>query len=450
MMAIKINASRKTTIILLAVLFLIVGGSGSYLLWRVNQEDTVAPIDSDASDNMYCNCCPTPDKSNTEQDCYAEKCIREKIVCKNTTECVKWDYGICIRNKCNNNGKPCDSDNYCRICKEYKQVCNMECIATGPGDLKPGMIPCKCTAPLSTCKGVNKCATECSEGSQCPACKWPFVGFCENGACKCLKYDEDGSYLPGHRCDDTSPCVQCPAGYERTSVTGNCKAGEKEVTGSCLCLPCENKYTATVCCKPIATNTCGDGVKAGSEQCDPPNSKCTTTSGKESICSTTCTCPEPSQPVPTCGNGKLDEGEDCDPGEPGVACSNGLTCSSSCKCPSSPEPVLTCGDGKIDTGEECDPGEPGVACSDGQTCASDCKCPAPLLPPDIPEPGIPVPPSEIPETGLFDESENIVTLGAIILFLGLGWTWLNRTYEIVNGKLVQRNKEKFERRVVKN
>ena len=39
---------RKTIIIILLVLLLLVGGAGGYLLWRVNQQDTVAPTDSDA------------------------------------------------------------------------------------------------------------------------------------------------------------------------------------------------------------------------------------------------------------------------------------------------------------------------------------------------------------------------------------------------------------------
>lgn len=39
---------RKTMIIVLLVFFVLLGGGGGYLLWRVNQEDTVAPTDSDA------------------------------------------------------------------------------------------------------------------------------------------------------------------------------------------------------------------------------------------------------------------------------------------------------------------------------------------------------------------------------------------------------------------
>lgn len=64
----------------------------------------------------------------------------------------------------------------------------------------------------------------------------------------------------------------------------------------------------------------------------------------------------------------------------------------------------------------------------------------------------PQPPKEggtVPDTGLFDESENIVVIGGILLFLGLGWTWLTKTYQIVNGKLVERSRERFEQRVVK-
>lgn len=40
--------NNRKTVIVLILLFLLVGGAGGYLLWRVNQEKTVAPTDSDA------------------------------------------------------------------------------------------------------------------------------------------------------------------------------------------------------------------------------------------------------------------------------------------------------------------------------------------------------------------------------------------------------------------
>jgi hypothetical protein len=46
---------------------------------------------------------------------------------------------------------------------------------------------------------------------------------------------------------------------------------------------------------------------------------------------------------------------------------------------------------------------------------------------EITEPEIPVPPEEdLPETGIFDETESSLVLGAILLFLGFTWTWIGQ------------------------
>ena len=89
--------------------------------------------------------------------------------------------------------------------------------------------------------------------------------------------------------------------------------------------------------------------------------------------------------------------------------------------------------------------EDGTDLTDDASITADC-----VVKDSDPEPY--VPPTEtatVPDTGLFDESENIVVIGGILLFLGLGWTWLTKTYQIVNGKLVERSRERFEQRVVK-
>lgn len=99
----------------------------------------------------------------------------------------------------------------------------------------------------------------------------------------------------------------------------------------------------------------------------------------------------------------------------------------------------SCGDGNLDAslGEQCDP--PGSTCTnaygESSVCTDTCTCPG-------------EPPS-IPETGIFDDSRKVVAMGAVLLFTGIGWTWLSSTYKLVNGKLVQRRKENFEQRVVK-
>lgn len=608
---IKFNASKKTTIILLVVLFFVIGGSGGYLLWRVNQSKTVAPTDSSAGGNMNCNCCPEPDPTNTLPDCYERECKRNKLVCKDTDVCKRWDEGICIRNRCNNNGRPCDSDNYCKICTEYEQDCKWECQEYGRGRLKPGMVECICTARLSKCKDVRKCETKCSKGAQCPPCVWPLVAFCRNGDCECSHFSADDNIYPPlsdeHRCDDTEPRLTCPPGYGEPYVSNNCQPGEKKVSGVGECEPCKNKYTATICCKAQAADPkCGDGeVNRVGEECDPQGSVCTK-GGKEGVCDDKCKCLVKEDPPriekcdgigkgtaisfipstvkkdgtlnyeytmrdskgldvksvsvllnhssldveknvsPSSGthteatvSGKLDTStvgkhhvliawkrpgetsfsEACqirgnftveDVGTPKWDIAK--TASEECIVDSDGESIAKLTytitiknngnvtgtittvtdklDSKVVDGSVTDISDGGTYSSSdrsikwgqfdipaGQTKTltysftvrkdafgvydnvvivkpsdgADYVANASITADCVEEPyQPPVEGGKVPDTGLFDESENLVIMGGILLFLGLGWTWLNRTYQIVNGKLVQRSKERFEQRVVKN
>ena len=46
---------------------------------------------------------------------------------------------------------------------------------------------------------------------------------------------------------------------------------------------------------------------------------------------------------------------------------------------------------------------------------------------EITEPEPPLPPEEdLPETGIFDETESSLTVGAVLLFLGFTWTWIGQ------------------------
>jgi len=72
-----------------------------------------------------------------------------------------------------------------------------------------------------------------------------------------------------------------------------------------------------------------------------------------------------------CGNGFIDEMEECDPKAKPVGCEPGKRCDN-CKCLTMINP-MDCGNGMIDAGEEC--GEPELSCDEGFKCR-DCRCKA--------------------------------------------------------------------------
>ena len=54
-----------------------------------------------------------------------------------------------------------------------------------------------------------------------------------------------------------------------------------------------------------------------------------------------------------------------------------------------------------------------------------------------------------PDTGLFDDSKNIVILGAALLFAGLGWSWITDSFGTMKQKISYESKARFEKRVSK-
>src|SRR5207247_1457748 len=112
--------------------------------------------------------------------------------------------------------------------------------------------------------------------------------------------------------------------------------------------------------------SCGDGVVAGAEQCDPPGSTCDA-AGR--LCAGDCTCPAPS-----CGDSIVAAAEQWDP--PGSTCdAAGRLCAGDCTCP-----APSCGDSIVDRpGEQCDPPTPRGThspdcASSFEFCSPDCEC----------------------------------------------------------------------------
>jgi cysteine-rich repeat protein len=116
----------------------------------------------------------------------------------------------------------------------------------------------------------------------------------------------------------------------------------------------ENTVLGEECVPDEEEPSCGDGNVDEGEQCDDGNdvdddtcaNDCTTNGGEE----------------PSCGDGNVDEGEQCDDGND----VDDDTCANDCTTNGGEEP--SCGDGNVDEGEQCDDGND----VDDDTCANDC------------------------------------------------------------------------------
>lgn len=100
---------------------------------------------------------------------------------------------------------------------------------------------------------------------------------------------------------------------------------------------------------------CGNGILEEGEECDDGN----TVDGDG--CSSACM--EEEELTPVCGNGAIEQGEECDDGNT----VDGDGCSSECKIEQEIGPI--CGNGTLEQGEECDDGNT----IDGDGCSAVCE-----------------------------------------------------------------------------
>ena len=270
---IRFNSSKKTTIVLLFILFLIVGGSGVYLLWRTNQEKTVAPTESEAapscspSSDDYCGPVNCSDIGASYGVAYGCGYCYDPPSCEG---CEGYSCGrYCFNLYCGE--EACD-----QIVEDETPVC-------GNNELEEGE---QCDPPNSACTTSDGHAGKCSTTCTCTAD--PYCG--------------DGIKNGNEQCDGKGTACTTPDGH-----AGKCSS-------TCTC---------------TADPYCGDGIKNGNEQCDGEGTACTTTEGIAGVCSKSCTCTA----NPYCGDGKLDSGEKCEQGNPaGVYCTWDKCNQSACTC----------------------------------------------------------------------------------------------------------------------
>lgn len=262
-MAIRLKLTKKWKIIIIIILVLILGGSGGYLLWRTNQEETVAPTDSEAGSegNGICHyCCgEKPTSCDGIYDNQANNvngwqcttagvmyCARSKSpYCKDSVSTVKCGDGASVPVPTDNRNVEDWNDDGKRDAYDYCPDCNH----AAPGGNEP-------------------IGAECNVGSQCNnTCYWPEVSYCKSdGTCICKSGSSNG-------CTTTTPCEPvCPSGYEK--CTSNCGTDTTTATCTDKCAGCNNKYTNKITCKKVITNTCDSGEwltkPTGSyKYCDP-------------------------------------------------------------------------------------------------------------------------------------------------------------------------------------
>ncbi|HEX2882073.1 MAG TPA: DUF4215 domain-containing protein, partial [Polyangiaceae bacterium] len=186
----------------------------------------------------------------------------------------------------------------------------------------------------------------CSSNVQCPgsACTARSSDGC-SATCQLETVCGNGLLEGVEQCDNGGRCSGGTAPPNTACTTLN----PAPCTGGGTCLAVNNDGCSTTC----QVETCGDGTKQTSEQCDDGN----TVSGDG--CSKTCF----SETV--CGNGTLETGEQCDPAPGNTTSGDG--CSSTCR-------IEVCGDSVTQTGdplrvEQCDDGNT----TGGDGCSATCQ-----------------------------------------------------------------------------
>ena len=194
-----IRLSKKTSIISIILLCLVLGGSGGYLLWRTNQDDTVGPTDSDAG------CIPV-----------------------GTDECIQY-LGNCdearVLKGCGD-GLPEPEEGY-SWCQHYELECTSVCgdkvcdgdetVTNCPKDCaKCGDNICSSTETVSSCpKDCAKCGDNiCSSTETVTNCP-KDCAKCGDNICSSTETlascPEDCGKCGDDQCTDTETASTCPA-----------------------------------------------------------------------------------------------------------------------------------------------------------------------------------------------------------------------------------------------
>ena len=302
-------------------------------------------------------------------------------------------------------GEACDDGN-----QSNTDACRTNCMAATCGD---GFIQ----VGVETCDDGNTVNTDACPAS-CMAARCGD-GFVQTGVEAC----DDGNVLNTDACPSTCTVARCGDGFVQAGVDtcddGNLINGDG-CENSCRLTngqPCTmGMQCDSLVCDPVMmvcepANTCGNGVREGTEVCDDGNTtngdgceaSCLLTNGEMCTMDNQCdsgncdntTNPGICEPVVGCGNNIVNAGEGCDDGNTanGDGCNaqcnieNGFPCNqtppgdvddASCQSgvcdttggqPGTCEPANVCGNSVREGTEICDDGN----VTNGDGCESTCK-----------------------------------------------------------------------------
>ncbi len=460
---VKMGLSKKSTVIILILIFLLVGGGGGYLLWRVNQKETVAPTDSDAGSwifspvydvNYYllngsekkCGACTSNPEKPTGQGCAATGLYRY--------ECGRYCFHDgCGKEACDNIG------NLPKFTLKYSADENGKVDNPGPHTVEKGKSGPAVTATPNnatthefdkwsdgktdnprtdtnvqgniTVNAIFKAKSVPVENFTLQYTVQPAgSGTIQGKATQTVKKGgdgekvtavpnsgykfvgwggEDGSKTPERQDKNVQKDITAIAMFQKEGVPvekvnliyqagpgGKIEGPDKQTinkgtSGTKVTAKANEGYkfdkwteSPTGKTQAIVSTMIPDNGLQSSRVDTAVQANVTITASFKTAC----------------GDGKCDSWEnmqncpaDCEGCGDGV-CADGetpQTCPQDCP--------AVCGDGLCTEGES------------SESCSVDC--------------GAPVTGDSVPETGLFDETENILIMGGILLALGMGWTWIS-------------------------
>ncbi len=287
-MALRLN---KTSKILFALGIVILSGALGYLIWRVNEKETVAPGESKAGENQ---CCCPEDIGHPERGCTSS------VAC------------ICEFAEGNCDDLPLCTPEY--NCYEGSD-CNDQVSCSWPSVAFCNYGKCECRSSNNGCTSSNHCTPSCDGELYDPPCKSGESVSCSDECSGC-----NNAYTYNSCCRKEEVEVVCGDGKKDSTEACDYKASP---TG------CKSGYTCTNKCKCVATASCGDGKVDTGEDCDPKAIPTGCNTG--ATCLSDCSCSAVTED--TCGDGTLDTGEECEVGDPTGNSCTWVNCNqSTCLC----------------------------------------------------------------------------------------------------------------------